>query len=328
MGQVIVVTSAKSGAGKTVVTANLGTALAQRGNRVVLVDAVLGLPNLDVFLGLENRIVYDMVDVIEGHARLEQALIKDKRIDNLYLLDAARTREQRDVSPRQMRDLTQQLALQFDFVLIDCPPGIADGFKNAIAGAQKAIFVCLPLEASVRNADRVIGLWDAKGEEMSPVMLVVNRYHPKLAARGDYRSIDDMLEMLVVDLLGIVPEDDHVSVSINRGESAVYHRESTAGQASTRLARRLMGENVPIADFTPETWWRKARQVMGWGQPLGSPPPATCWQCSRPLLGTAATCTGCGADVQGIPCHTCRRRMPAKLTHCGYCGTKLSTKTG
>lgn len=264
MGQVIVVTSGKGGVGKTTTTANLGTALAQLGNKVVLVDADIGLRNLDVVMGLENRIVYDLVDVVEGNARLKQALIKDKRIENLYLLAAAQTREKKDVSPSQMRDLTDQLGREFDYVVLDCPAGIEDGFKNAIAGAQKAVVVCNPEVSSVRDADRVIGLWDAQAETKSPAMLIVNRVRPKMVARGDMLEIDDMLEMLAVDLLGIVPEDDHIIVSTNRGEPAVYSKDSKAGKAYQNIARRLMGESVPIMDLNADdTIWAKFKRIVG-----------------------------------------------------------------
>ncbi|HEY3368169.1 MAG TPA: septum site-determining protein MinD [Symbiobacteriaceae bacterium] len=264
MGQIIVVTSGKGGVGKTTTVANLGTALAQIGNKVCLVDADIGLRNLDVVMGLENRIVYDLVDVIEGHARLKQALIKDKRMDTLYLLAAAQTREKKDVTPQQMAELTEQLSREFDFVVLDCPAGIEDGFKNAIAGAQKAVIICNPEVSSVRDADRVIGLWDAQAENKSPAMLIVNRVRPKMVARGDMLEIDDMLEMLAVDLLGIVPEDEHIIVSTNRGEPAVYHRESKAGAAFQNIARRLMGEQVPIMQLeTDDGIWAKFKRIVG-----------------------------------------------------------------
>lgn len=264
MGQVIVVTSGKGGVGKTTTTANLGTALAQLGCKVVLVDADIGLRNLDVVMGLENRIVYDLVDVVEGNARLKQALIKDKRIENLYLLAAAQTREKKDVSPDQFKDLTEQLSREFEYVLLDCPAGIEDGFKNTIAGAQKAVIVCNPEVSSVRDADRVIGLWDAQPDSKSPAMLVVNRVRPKMVARGDMLEIDDMLEMLAIDLLGIVPEDDNIIVSTNRGEPAVYMKESKAGKAYLNIARRLMGEEVPIMDLqADEGIWAKFKRIVG-----------------------------------------------------------------
>lgn len=266
MGQIVVVTSGKGGVGKTTTTANLGTALAQLGNKVVLVDADIGLRNLDVVMGLENRIVYDLVDVIEGNARLKQALIKDKRIDSLYLLAAAQTREKKDVTPKQMNDLCEALSRDFDFVLLDCPAGIEDGFKNAIAGAQKAIIVCNPEVSSVRDADRVIGLWESQSnrDQKSSAMLIVNRVRPKMVARGDMLEIDDMLEMLAVDLLGIVPEDEHIIVSTNRGEPAVYHRESKAGQAYHNIARRLMGEQVPIMQLeADDSLWAKLKRIVG-----------------------------------------------------------------
>lgn len=264
MGQVIVVTSGKGGVGKTTTTANLGTALAQQGNKVVLVDADIGLRNLDVVMGLENRIVYDLLDVVEGNARLKQALIKDKRNENLYLLAAAQTREKKDVSVAQMKELTEQLAREFDFVILDCPAGIEDGFKNAIAGAQKAIIVANPEVSSVRDADRVIGLWDAQAENRAPAMLIVNRVRPKMVQRGDMLEIDDMLEMLAVDLLGIVPEDDHIIVSSNRGEPAAFSQESKAGRAFHNIARRLMGESVPIMDLNADdSIWAKFKRIVG-----------------------------------------------------------------
>lgn len=264
MGQVVVVTSGKGGVGKTTTTANLGTALAQLGNKVVLVDADIGLRNLDVVMGLENRIVYDLIDVIEGNARLKQALIKDKRIENLYLLAAAQTREKKDVNPEQMKVLTEMLAREFDFVVLDCPAGIEDGFKNAIAGAQKAVIVCNPEVSSVRDADRVIGLWDAQPEEKAPAMLIVNRVRPKMMARGDMLEIDDMIEMLAIDLLGIVPEDEHIIVSTNRGEPAVYQKTSRAGQAYQNIARRLMGEQVPIMQLeTDDGLWARLKKIVG-----------------------------------------------------------------
>lgn len=268
MGQVIVVTSGKGGVGKTTTAANLGTALAQLGNKVCLVDADIGLRNLDVVMGLENRIVFDLMDVVEGHASLKRALIKDKRIDTLYLLAAAQTREKRDVSPRQMQELCEALSREFDYVLIDCPAGIEDGFKNAIAGAQKAIIVANPEVSSVRDADRVIGLWDAsRGEEKHPAMLIVNRVRPKMVARGDMLEIDDMLEMLAIDLLGVVPEDESIIVSTNRGEPVVYHPESKAGKAFHNIARRLMGEQVPIMPLeADDSLWSKFKRIVGLGR--------------------------------------------------------------
>lgn len=246
MGEAIVITSGKGGVGKTTTTANLGAALAQRGKRVALVDADIGLRNLDVVLGLENRIVYDLVDVVEGFCRLRQALIKDKRFEGLYLLPASQTRDKNAVSPQQMRELVAQLKEEFDFVLIDCPAGIEQGFKNAVAGADAAIVVTTPEVSAVRDADRVIGLLES--EEMPSPRLVVNRLRPAMVRRGDMMDVDDILEILAVDLLGIVPEDEQIIVTTNRGEPAVATGNSRAGRAYRNIARRLLGEEVPVGE--------------------------------------------------------------------------------
>ena len=247
MGKAIVVTSGKGGVGKTTTTANLGVALAQRGQRVVLIDADIGLRNLDVVLGLENRIVYDLVDVVEGFCRLRQALIRDKRFDNLYLLPAAQTRDKTAVSPEQMRGLCAELKEEFDFVLVDSPAGIEQGFKNAIAGADEAVVVTTPEVSAVRDADRIIGLLEA--EELGAPRLIVNRVRPAMVRRGDMMDIQDILEILAVELVGVVPEDEQIVVSTNRGEPAVLSRTSQAGTAYRNIAARLMGEQVPFLDL-------------------------------------------------------------------------------
>lgn len=264
MGQVIVVTSGKGGVGKTTTTANLGTALAMNGNKVVLVDADIGLRNLDVVMGLENRIVYDLVDVVEGFCRLKQALIKDKRFDALYLLPAAQTKDKTAVTPDQMKSLTEELKREFDFVLIDCPAGIEQGFKNAIAGAEKAIIVTTPEVAAVRDADRVIGLLEAA--QMPPPMLVINRIRPKMVRKGDMMDIGDMIDILAIDLLGVVPDDDQIVISTNRGEPAVVNNLSKAGEAYRNVARRLMGEEVPIMSLEADAgFFSKLRRIIGLG---------------------------------------------------------------
>lgn len=265
MGQVIVVTSGKGGVGKTTTTANLGTALAQLGNKVCLMDADIGLRNLDVVLGLENRIVYDLVDVVEKHCKLKQALIKDKRFDNLYLLPAAQTKDKNAVSEEQMVELSDDLRREFDFVLIDCPAGIEQGFHNAVAGSDKAIIVSTPEVSAVRDADRVIGLLESK--EKNPPILVVNRLRPKMVAKGDMMDIDDMIEILAIDLLGVVPDDENIIVSANRGEPAVLNRESRAGEAYRNIARRLMGEQVPIMSLAVDDgFWAKLKKMVGFNR--------------------------------------------------------------
>ena len=203
MGEVIVVTSGKGGVGKTTTSANLGTGFALEGKKVVLIDADIGLRNLDVVMGLENRIVYDLVDVTEGVCRLKQALIRDKRYENLYLLPAAQTRDKNAVNPEQMKEVCAELVKDFDYVIIDCPAGIEQGFKNAIAGADKAIIVTTPEVSAVRDADRIIGLLEAEGKN-NP-QLVINRIRPHMVKKGDMMDIDDIIEILSIKLLGIIP---------------------------------------------------------------------------------------------------------------------------
>lgn len=247
MGEVIVVTSGKGGVGKTTTTANLGTGLAATNKKVCLVDADIGLRNLDVVLGLENRIVYDIVDVTTGVCRLRQALIKDKRFEGLHLLPAAQTKDKTAVNPEQMKELCEELRKEFDYVIIDCPAGIEQGFKNAIAGADRAIVVTTPEVSAVRDADRIIGLLEAA--DLRDPKLIINRYRPKMVNRGDMMSIDDMNEILAIDLLGVVPEDEQVVVTTNKGETVVRDDKSLSGQAYRNITRRIMGENVPLMNL-------------------------------------------------------------------------------
>ncbi|NMA14782.1 MAG: septum site-determining protein MinD, partial [Clostridia bacterium] len=219
MGEVLVITSGKGGVGKTTATANIGTGLALMGKKVVMVDTDIGLRNLDVVMGLENRIVYDIVDVVQGNCRLKQALIKDKRFDNMYLLPAAQTKDKTAVSEEQMKNLSDSLKADFDYIIVDCPAGIEQGFKNAIAGAEKAIVVTTPEVSAVRDADRIVGLLEASG--LREPKLIINRIRPQMVKKGDMMSIEDIIEILAVDLLGVVPDDESIVVSTNRGEPAV-----------------------------------------------------------------------------------------------------------
>ena len=244
MGDVIVITSGKGGVGKTTTSANLGTGFALAGKKVVLVDADIGLRNLDVVMGLENRIVYDLVDVVEGNCRLKQALIRDKRYESLYLLPAAQTRDKNAVNPEQMKELCKELRQDFDIVIIDCPAGIEQGFKNAIAGADQAIIVTTPEVSAVRDADRIIGLLESEGKHNPK--LIINRIRPSMVKKGDMMDINDMIEILAIDLLGIIPEDEYIIISTNRGEPAVASSVSAASTAYKNIVRRLMGENVPL----------------------------------------------------------------------------------
>ncbi len=263
MGIVYVVTSGKGGVGKTTTTANLGTGLAKMGRQVVMLDTDIGLRNLDVVLGLENRIVYDIVDVVKGRCRLKQALIRDKRFENMYLLPAAQTRDKTAVSEMEMRELVAALRPDFDYIIIDCPAGIEHGFKNAIAGADRAIVVTAPEVSAVRDADRIIGLLEAAG--LAEPHLIINRIRPRMVQTGDMMSVEDMLEILAVELLGIVPDDDSIVTSTNRGEPAVLDEASQAGQAYRNIARRLCGETVPLLQLEEKDgfFYRLRTLLMG-----------------------------------------------------------------
>lgn len=247
MGEVIVITSGKGGVGKTTTTANIGTGLALSGKKVVLIDTDIGLRNLDVVMGLENRIVYDLVDVVEGVCRVKQALIKDKRYEGLYLLPAAQTRDKSSVTPEQMINLVAELKEEFDYIIIDCPAGIEQGFKNAIAGASRAIVVTTPEVSAVRDADRIIGLLEAN--ELRNPKLLINRVRIDMVKRGDMMNIDDIIDILAIDLIGVVPDDEKIVVSTNRGEPAVTDDKSMAGQAYRNITKRIQGEDVPIMNL-------------------------------------------------------------------------------
>ncbi len=252
-GQVITITSGKGGVGKTTATANIGVALARRGQRVACVDADIGLRNLDVVMGLENRIVYDLVDVVEGNAKLRQALIKDKRLPELHLLPAAQTRLKSAVNEAQMQEVCGELKKEFDFVLVDSPAGIESGFKTSVAPADQVLLVVTPEVSSVRDADRVIGLIEAY-EKPTP-QLIINRLRPALIRRGDMLDTADVLEILAVELIGIVPEDERIISSTNKGQPVALEDHSESGAAFMRIAQRLMGEQVPFQMFAESPGW-------------------------------------------------------------------------
>lgn len=244
-GIVYAITSGKGGVGKTTTTANLSTAIAMSGKKVAVLDADIGLRNLDVVMGLENRIVYDIVDVVEGRAKLKQALIKDKKLkENLQLLPAAQTRDKDSVNPEDMLKITKELAEDFDYVFIDSPAGIEKGFKNAIVGADKIIVVTNPEISAVRDADRIIGLLEA-AEKQAP-QLILNRIKIEMVKRGEMLDIDDVLDLLEIDLIGIVPDDDAIVISTNKGEPVVKEDTSRAGKSFLNIARRILGEKVPL----------------------------------------------------------------------------------
>ncbi len=249
-GKVLTITSGKGGVGKTTATANIGAALAAQGQKVVCLDADIGLRNLDLVLGLENRIVYDLVDVVEGRCRLRQAMIRDKRLPNLFLLPAAQTRDKTAVSPSDMVRVCDELRAEYDWVLIDSPAGIERGFRNALAPADEVIVVTNPEVSAVRDADRIIGLVEA--EEKGPIHLIINRLNPQMVKQGDMLAAEDVLELLAIHLLGIVPEDEAVVVNTNRGIPVALDEKSRAGQAFRNIARRLLGEDVPFESWDEE----------------------------------------------------------------------------
>jgi septum site-determining protein MinD len=245
--RVITITSGKGGVGKTTATANLGVALALLGQRVVTIDADIGLRNLDVVMGLENRVVYDIVNVVEGVCRLRQALVKDKRLAELYLLPAAQTRDKSAVSPEDMVQVCEQMRNDYDFVLIDSPAGIEQGFRNAIAPADEVLIITTPEISAVRDADRIIGLIEAS--EKGPAKLMINRIKLEMIKRGDMLDTDDVIEILAIDLIGIVPEDEAIIISTNKGVPAALDDKGQAGLAFRNIARRLLGEDVPFMEI-------------------------------------------------------------------------------
>ena len=251
-GRVIVITSGKGGVGKTTTNANIGTALARAGKKVVMIDTDLGLRNLDLLLGLENRIVYTIVDVVEGRCKLKQALVKDKKNPNLCLLAAAQTRDKSAVTEEQLKEICEELQKDYDFILVDCPAGIEQGFQNAVAGASEAIVVTTPEMSAVRDADRIIGLLEAK-EEIKSYKLLINRVRPNLIKSNDMMSVDDVVEILSADLIGIIPEDTGIITSTNKGEPIVNDEKSLAGKAYNNVARRIIGEDVPFLNLEEET---------------------------------------------------------------------------
>lgn len=255
MSEVIVVTSGKGGVGKTTTSANVGTGLASMGKKVVLIDADIGLRNLDVVMGLENRIVYNLVDVIEGNCRLKQALIKDKRQLGLYLLPAAQAKDKSAVNPEQMKKMVQGLKAQFDYIIIDCPAGIEQGFQNAIAAADRAIVVTTPEVSAIRDADRIIGLLEAN--EIKNINLLINRLRIDLIKRGEMMTVEDVIDILGISLIGTVPDDENVVISTNQGEPLVGN-DTLAGQAFQNVCCRISGQEVPFMELYKNiTIWTK-----------------------------------------------------------------------
>ena len=251
MAEVIVVTSGKGGVGKTTTTANLGTGLAKLNKKVVLVDTDIGLRNLDVVLGLENRIVYNLVDVVDGNCKISQALIKDKKVDGLYLLPAAQTRDKDAVTPPrttspQTEGLLEAASESFDYIILDCPAGIEQGFKNAIAAADRALVVTTPEVSAVRDADRIIGLLEAN--EIKNIRLIVNRLNVDMVKHGNMMTAEDVVEVLSIDLIGVVPYDEKIVVSTNTG-TPLAGDDTLVGQSYMNISKRIMGEDVPFLNL-------------------------------------------------------------------------------
>ncbi len=261
--RIIVITSGKGGVGKTTTTANLAVALANEGHRVVAIDGDVGLRNLDVIMGLENRIVYTLVDVIEGTCRLNQAMIRDKRIDNLYMIPTAQSRTKDAVTSEQMLDICSQLRSEFDFVLIDSPAGIEAGFRNAAAGADEALVVTTPEVSAVRDADRIIGLLESM--EKAPISLIINRIKPEMVKRGEMLATQDVLDILAVDLIGTIPDDESVVTSSNKGEPLTFSNDSSASKAFLNIAKRICGSDVPFMDLTgsQKGFFSSLRRIFG-----------------------------------------------------------------
>ena len=246
MSEVIVVTSGKGGVGKTTTSANVGTGLAMMGKKVILIDTDIGLRNLDVVMGLENRIVYNLVDVIEGNCRIKQALIRDKRYPDLFLLPSAQTRDKSSVTPGQMIKLVENLREEFDYILLDCPAGIEQGFKNAIAGADRALIVTTPEVSAIRDADRIIGLLET--EDVGRIDLIIHRNRMDMVRRGDMMSVDDVMDILSIPVIGTVPDDEDIVISTNQGEPLVG-MNGYAGQAYLNICKRILGESVPLMNL-------------------------------------------------------------------------------
>ena len=261
-GKTITITSGKGGVGKTTVTANLAVTLAALGRRVTAIDTDIGLRNLDIIMGMESRIIYDIVDVVEGKCHLLQALVRDKRLPNLHLLPASQTSDKTAIAPEDMIAICNELRADNDFILIDCPAGIERGFQNAVASADEIIIVTTPEVSAVRSADRVIGLIEMNGK--GPSKLIINRIKPAMVKRGDMLDTFDVIEFLAIDLLGVVPEDELVIVAANKGIPLAYEQAPLASRAFHNIARRLVGETVPFLSIfeEPDTFWNRVRRAF------------------------------------------------------------------
>ena len=261
MSEVIVITSGKGGVGKTTTTANLGMGLAMRGKNVVLVDTDTGLRNLDLLLGLENRIMYDLIDVTQGRVPYKKALVRHKKVENLFLLPTSQVKDKSAVNPEELVKLCEELRKEFDYILIDCPAGIEQGFQTAIAAADVAIVVTMPEISAVRDADKIIGELGRADKEN--IKLIVNRIRPQMVESGDMLDMDDINDILSIDCIGQVPDDIKVVTAANRGEPCVMSHDSEAGQAYRNIVGRLLGEKIPFMEFEKEGFWSRLKHVFG-----------------------------------------------------------------
>ncbi|MFA6851045.1 MAG: septum site-determining protein MinD [Selenomonadaceae bacterium] len=261
MSEIIVVTSGKGGVGKTTTTANIGVGLAAKNKKVVLIDTDTGLRNLDLLLGLENRIMYDLIDVTEGRVSYKKALVRHKKYSTLYLLPTSQVKDKTSVNPAQIVSLCEELRKEFDYIIIDCPAGIEQGFKTAIAAADCAIVVTMPEISAVRDADKIIG--ELGRAEKENIKLVVNRIRPQMVRSGDMLDMDDINDILSIECIGQVPDDEMVVTSTNRGEPVISNESSQAGQAYRNIVGRICGENIPFMKFPEEGFFDKLKRVFG-----------------------------------------------------------------
>ena len=262
MSEVIVVTSGKGGVGKTTTTANIGVGLAKRGKRVALIDTDTGLRNLDLLLGLENRIMYDLIDVTEGRQPYKKALVRHKKFDSLFLLPTSQVKDKSAVNPAQLVQLCDEMRREFDYIIIDCPAGIEQGFKTAIAAADCAIVVTMTEISAVRDADKIIGELGRADKEN--IKLIVNRIRPQMVEKGDMLDMNDINEILSIECIGQVPDDELVVKATNRGEPVIVMPNSMAGQAYRNIVGRLSGEDIPFMTFPKESFFGKLKRAFGW----------------------------------------------------------------
>jgi len=259
--EIIVITSGKGGVGKTTTTANIGVGLAMEGKKVALIDTDTGLRNLDLLLGLENRIMYDLVDVTEGRVPYKKALVKHKKFEKLFLLPTSQVKDKSSVNPEALMKLCDEMRGEFDYILIDCPAGIEQGFQTAIAGADTAIVVTMPEISAVRDADKIIGELGRADKEN--IKLIVNRIRPQMVEQGDMLDMDDINEILSITCIGQVPDDEKVVTSTNRGEPVVGNNDSLAGRAYMNVVKRILGDDVPFMNLHKDTFFKRIKRAFG-----------------------------------------------------------------